>query len=361
MSQIYGIDAASFQGNVDWKVVDNLCDFGAEKVTEGSGYANPLWPAAKSWLISRAKQTGFVPMAYMFLDANTSGAAQADWFAKHAGDLTGFAVVIDVERSASGSPTRLQTSRAAARLRKHYPGHPVGGYAPKWFTAGWNLKFFDWVWGSSYVNGSGDPVELAKGIPASWWDAYGSMKPEVLQYTASGHVPGVEGLVDCSLFRGTRAEFAKMVLPAAKPVPLPVPPPPPVKPPVPVPPPAKTGPLPVVPAGHELAKNVGHAVTVLQLPVGGPTAFLPVWLPLPANVPEPYEYFALQLAGDPGAQVKVVLRMSDGTLVPKVKTMVAGKVTEVMPEQGWSVFEVAELSRLDTNPALSVTARTVTW
>jgi GH25 family lysozyme M1 (1,4-beta-N-acetylmuramidase) len=358
LSQIYGIDAASFQGNVDWSTVDQLCDFGAEKVTEGAAYANPFWPAAKSRLLARAKQTGFVPMAYLFLDANTSGSAQADWFARHAGDLTGFAVVIDVERSPSGSPTRLQTSRCAARLRKHYPGHPVGGYAPRWFTAGWNLKFFDWVWGSSYVTGSGDPIELAKGIPASWWDAYGSMKPEVLQYTSSGQVPGVDGLVDCSLYRGSRAELAKLVLPAAKPTPIPVPPVSPAPPPA---PPAQTAPVPVIPAKHELAKNIGHAVTVLQLPAGSPTVHLPVWLPLPASVPEPYEYFALQLAGDAGAQVKVVLRMSDGTLIPKVKTMEAGKVAEVMPEQGWAVFEVAELSRLDANPALSVTVRTVTW
>jgi GH25 family lysozyme M1 (1,4-beta-N-acetylmuramidase) len=357
LSQIYGIDAASFQGNVDWKTVDTLCDFGAEKVTEGSSYVNPYWPAAKSWLVARAKQTGFVPMAYMFLDANTSGASQADWFATHAGNLDGFAIVIDVERSVSGSPTRLQTSRAVARLRRHYPGHPIGGYAPKWFAAGWNLKFFSWVWASSYVNGSGDPVELAKGIPASWWDSYGSMKPEVLQYTASGHVPGVEGLVDCSLYRGTRAEFARLVLPAVKPAPAPAPPPAPA--PVPAPP-EQTAPVPVIPVKQPVSK-AGHSATVIPLPAGGPAAHLPVWLPLPAKVPEPYEYFALQLAGDAGAQVKVVLHMSDGTLVPKVKTMAAGKVTEVMPEEGWAVFEMVELSRLDANPALSVTARTVTW
>lgn len=350
MTQIYGIDAASFQGKVDWKTVDQLCDFGAEKVTEGTNYANPYWPAAKEWMISRAKQTGFVPMAYLFLDANTSGSAQADWFARHAGDLTGFGIVIDVERSSSGSPARLQTSRCAARLRKHYPGHPVGGYAPRWFTAGWNLKFFSWIWGSSYVSGTGDPAELLKSVPASWWDAYGSMKPEVLQFTSLARVPGVNGLVDCSVYRGTRDAFAKMVLPAVKPAPAPKP----------APVPAPAGPAPVIPPGHETSK-VGHSVIVLQLVPGAPAVHLPVWLPLPATVPEPYEYFALQLAGDTGAQVRVVLRMSDGTLIPKVKTLAAGKVTELMPEQGWAVFETAELSRLDSNAALAVTVRAVTW
>jgi GH25 family lysozyme M1 (1,4-beta-N-acetylmuramidase) len=353
LTQIYGIDAASFQGKVDWLKVDQLCDFGAEKVTEGANYLNPFWAAAKPWLAARAKNTGFVPIAYLFLDANSTGAAQADWFARHAGDLDGFAIVIDVERSATGSPTRLQTSRCASRLRKHYPGHPIGGYAPKWFTAGWNLRFFDWVWASSYVSGSGDPVELLKGVPAGWWDAYGSMKPEVLQFTASGTVPGVNGLVDCSVYRGTRAEFARMALPAPKPVPAPAPKPVPA-------PPAPTEPVPVIPPKQPVSK-VGHSVVMFGLPAGSPTVFLPVWLPLPAKVPEPYQYFAMQLAGDAGAQVKIVLRTSDGTLIPKVKTMEAGKVTEVMPDQGWSSFELAELTRLDSNPKLSVTVRAVTW
>jgi hypothetical protein len=107
--------------------------------------------------------------------------------------------------------------------------------------------------------------------------------------------------------------------------------------------------------------KVGHSVVMFQLQAGGPSVFLPVWLPLPAKVPEPYQYFAMQLAGDAGAQVKIVLRMSDGTLIPKVKTMEAGKVTEVMPDQGWSSFELAELTRLDSNPKLSVTVRAVTW
>jgi lysozyme len=354
LTQIYGIDAASFQGRVNWAVVDSLCDFGAEKVTEGAGYINPFWAEAKPAMLARARQTGFVPIAYLFLDANSSGSAQASWFAKQAGDLGGFGIVVDVERSSTGSPTRFQTARCVSQLRKLYPHHRIGGYAPRWFTAGWKLSFFDWIWASSYVSGSGDPVELVKSVPAGWWDAYGSMKPEVLQFTSSGVVPGVSGPVDCSVFMGTRPEFAALALPPAKA--------PPVKPVTPPPPPASPpGAAPVIPAKQPVSKTAGHAVTIMQLLPASPAVHLPVWLPLPKSIPEPYRYFAMQLSGDAGAQVKIILHMSDGTLVPKVKTLEAGKVTEVMPEQGWSVFEKAEVSRLDGNRSLAATLRVVTW
>jgi lysozyme len=353
LTEILGIDAASFQGDVDWEAVDGLCGFGAEKVTEGVGYTNPYWLRAKPDMLARARATGFVPLAYMFLDANASGAAQADAFAKHAGDLDGFGIVVDVERSSTGSPTRFQATRAVARLRKHYPHHPIGGYAPKWFTAGWGLKFFDWVWASEYVNGQGDPMILLRDVLAGWWDAYGNMKPEVLQFTSSAKVAGVAGLVDCSVYRGDQKQFRELVLPPSAPAK--------VTPPAQTTPPKPAEPAPVIPARHEMAKTPGHSVTQYQLHAAGLTVHHLVWLPLPANTPEPYRYFAMQLAGDAGAQVKVVLRMSDGTTVPKVKTMETGKVTELMPEPGWSEVELVELSRLDANKALWVTVRAVTW
>jgi hypothetical protein len=168
-------------------------------------------------------------------------------------------------------------------------------------------------------------------------------------------VAGVAGLVDCSVYRGTQPQFRALALPAAaKPAPVP--------PPAPVPtPPKPAEPAPVVPAKHEVARTPGHAIVQYGLHAAGLTVYHPVWLPLPANTPEPYRYFAMQMAGAPGALVKVVLHMSDGTLIPKVKTMVAGKVTELMPEQGWSGVELVELSRVDTDQAKWVTVRAVTW
>jgi hypothetical protein len=49
MSVQFGIDASSFQGNVNWAQTDSSASFGWEKVTQGSrrtasrGYVNPFW------------------------------------------------------------------------------------------------------------------------------------------------------------------------------------------------------------------------------------------------------------------------------------------------------------------------------
>jgi hypothetical protein len=109
MSVQFGIDASSFQGNVNWARADSTTSFGWEKVTQGSrktasrGYVNPFWagPAgnSKRALAARAAATGFVPGGYLFLEAG-DGTGQADFFHAAAGDMAGFAIAVDVEPAA---------------------------------------------------------------------------------------------------------------------------------------------------------------------------------------------------------------------------------------------------------------------
>jgi hypothetical protein len=199
-----------------------ICAGGAEKVSEGTGYANPRWPAAKPAMKAAAAH-GFVPMAYLFMDAVAPGAAQAQHFASLAGDMTGFGVVIDFERAPNGSPTLAQAEACASELRSVYPGVPIGGYCPHWYTGGESLAFCDWLWASEYVNGHGDPAMLYAQVPASWWAPYGGRSPLMLQFTSQGSVAGISGLVDCSAFHGDAAALASHVLRSAVP---PGPPPP---------------------------------------------------------------------------------------------------------------------------------------
>src|SRR5258707_12879293 len=65
---MYGIDASSAQHDVDWATVDASTGFGFEKVSQGRGYVNPNWPLAASAMAARAKASGFVPGAYLFLE-----------------------------------------------------------------------------------------------------------------------------------------------------------------------------------------------------------------------------------------------------------------------------------------------------
>jgi GH25 family lysozyme M1 (1,4-beta-N-acetylmuramidase) len=211
------VDCASFQGRPDWARVAAVCIGGAEKVTEGTSYINPEWAAAKP---AMQALHGFTPLAYLFLDAVEPGAAQARYFAQAAGELTGFAIVADFERAPNGSPTLAQAQDAVAELRRLYPGTPVGGYCPHWYTGGEDLTFIDWLWASDYVDGSGDPGMLYPQVPASWWAPYGGRSPLMLQFTSSAAVAGVGGYADCSAYHGDASSFAAHVLAASSATPV---------------------------------------------------------------------------------------------------------------------------------------------
>lgn len=205
---IFGADASSAQGAADWAHAGG--HFGWEKATEGIGYVNPYWPAAKIALQARAQADGFVPGAYLFLH-ESNAAAQADHFAATAGDLTGFAIAVDVEPTGTSRPTPLDAATAVEQLRKHYPQHPVGGYIPHWYWGSQDTTFVDYLWASEYVSGVGTPEQLYPHVPVSWWDPYGGRGPALLQFSSRAVVAGFSGLVDVSAWRGTQAALRELV------------------------------------------------------------------------------------------------------------------------------------------------------
>lgn len=328
------VDCASFQGVPDWARVAAVCRGGAEKVTEGAGstaYVNPRWATAKPAMQAVARH-GFVPLAYVFLDAVESGGAQAQWFAQHAGDLSGWGIVIDFERAPNGSPTRQQAAGCAAELRKLYPRHPVGGYAPHWYTGGMDLKFVDWLWASSYVIGSGDPAMLYNRVPATWWAPYGNRHILLLQFTDQGSVAGISGAVDCSAFHGDEQQLATYVLPAApKPKPRP-------------------------------AAKDGDDEMIILLPPGQPPVSFPVWAHAAAtHEPAAYSNCSLVLAGGPGAVVRVLVYSGAGSPESFTKTLEPGQAQVIVPKNGWHKAGVVEVQRLDTKQAVGATAVFRTW
>ena len=222
MSVQFGIDASSFQGNVNWAQADSTTSFGWEKVTQGSpktasrGYVNPFWAGpsghSKRALAARAVATGFVPGGYLFLEAG-DGAGQADFFHATAGDMAGFAIAVDVEPAARSEPTAADAHACVARLRQLYPTHPVIGYIPQWYWGNQSTRFVDVLWASDYVTGTGPPATLYAKVKPSQWAAYGGRAPALLQFTNAATVPGVSGPVDCSAFRGTPAQLRAQLLP----------------------------------------------------------------------------------------------------------------------------------------------------
>jgi GH25 family lysozyme M1 (1,4-beta-N-acetylmuramidase) len=320
------VDCSSFQGTVSWARVAAVCAGGAEKVTEGTGYVNPFWAASKAAMRPLAAH-GFTPAAYMFLDASGAGAEQAVWFWKNAGDLTGFGIAVDLERAPDGSPSRQQAVDAVGELRRRYPRHPIGGYAPHWYTGGEDLSFFDWLWASEYVNGSGDPGLLYKSVPATWWAPYGGESPLLLQFTSSASVAGVGGAVDCSAFQGTAAQLAARLLPA------------PPKPPAPAPVPAPVQEAPVADPAALLQLRPGDA---------------------PVNIPGSEvatSDFRIVVTGDTGSVVIATAWFTDGSTAQVIPfPLHNGGATSVVFRRPWNGVASVQLKRADTKTALGASA-----
>jgi lysozyme len=208
----YVVDTSAFQGNVNFQAVSAVCGGAWAKVSEGTGYEDPYWPNDKAGML--AEEARIVGGGYLFLHEG-DGAGQADYFAELAGDLTGLGIFIDGEPVPKfGSyPQRSDVMAAAARLREDYPTHKIGGYLPKWY---WGQMPFagvvDWMFASEYTFGEGTPEQLYQQVPGYFWDSYGGLPVEVLQFSSSAVIPGVSGLVDVSAFRGDQAAYRELVL-----------------------------------------------------------------------------------------------------------------------------------------------------
>jgi GH25 family lysozyme M1 (1,4-beta-N-acetylmuramidase) len=320
------VDCSSYQGVPAWAKAAAVCIGGAEKVTEGLHYVNPSWSASKAGLRQVAAH-GFIPLAYLFMDATGQGAAQAQYFSSEAGDLTGFGIAVDFERAPDGSPTLAQAQDCAAELRRLYPGHPIGGYAPHWYAAGETLTFCDWLWASEYVNGSGDPALLYAQVPAAWWAPYGGKSPLLLQFTSSASVAGVSGPVDCSAFQGEAAQLAAIVLPAGR------------------------APVKTTAVTTTQEAPVATPGTLIQLCPGGASVDIPVAAAVPGSD------FQVIVAGGTGAVLTATAWFTDGSAAQQVTFVLhSGQAGSLVFRKPWSDVATVRLQRSDARASLGASA-----
>jgi GH25 family lysozyme M1 (1,4-beta-N-acetylmuramidase) len=206
---IYGVDVASYQGRPDWrKVYDARIRFAFSKVTESTNHTNPAWSHNRAGMLALSD---FLPGAYHFLHGG-NGAAQARYFLSETGDLGRFAVALDVEASGANAATARDW---VAEFKERTGGHPVIGYYPRWYweqTGRPDLSFFDSVWQSHYVSGSGSVSSLYGRVPAAWWATFGGEPISLLQYSSSATVPGITGRCDVNAYRGTLDQLRALAL-----------------------------------------------------------------------------------------------------------------------------------------------------
>ncbi|WP_187438185.1 glycoside hydrolase family 25 protein [Actinomadura decatromicini] len=207
---IYGVDVASYQGNPNWASVFHAgIRFAFSKVTQSTNYTNPTWAHNRAGML--ALGDGFLPGAYHFLHGG-NGAAQARFFLSKAGDVSRFAVALDVEASGADAATAREWVK---EFKARTGGHPVIGYYPRWYweqTGRPDLSFFDTIWQSHYVTGSGSPAALYGKAPSTWWSTFGGEPISILQFSSSGTVSGISGQCDVNAYRGTLDQLRALAL-----------------------------------------------------------------------------------------------------------------------------------------------------
>lgn len=219
---LFGVDVSRWRDKVDWPRAHSAgIAYAFAKATEGANITDPQWPANRDGM--RALGDSFLPGAYHFLRGDAPIAHQVDHFLNQAGDVSGLAVALDVEtrNGAERQATAADAERWVAEFKRRTGGHPVFGYYPRWYwdrTGREDLSFFDALWASHYVSGSGTPDELYSKVPASWWDGYGGQDVAILQFSSSGTVAGIDPPTDLNAYRGTLAELRALAVKAPDPL-----------------------------------------------------------------------------------------------------------------------------------------------
>lgn len=193
--QLNGLDVSHYQGNVDWPLVAESFQFAFIKATEGDQYVDPKFHTN----IAGIQNTSLSFSAYHFYSPASDPVKQASNFLSHtrAYNLT-LPPVVDIEVAPDNDLNAFHDGiqQWLDKVRESSGCTPII-YSSKSF---WNKylqsRFSDYpVWISDYTT-SKDSIAS---IPWSFW-----------QFSDRGSAPGVEGLVDQSLYRGTEKSIQEL-------------------------------------------------------------------------------------------------------------------------------------------------------
>ena len=199
---VHGIDAARFQGQMNWRLIKRQgIQFAWLKATEGGDLLDPEFK--DNW---RAAKRARVPVgAYHFYYFCTDPDTQAKWFIKNVPRLRGgMPPVLDLEwnpfsPTCTLRPPAAEVRRVANRfisiIERHYQTRVVVYTAPDFWERNKVAKLKRDLWLRSTAN----HVEKR----------YGTRNWQFWQYTATGVLDGIEKEVDLNCFNGTQGQFNK--------------------------------------------------------------------------------------------------------------------------------------------------------
>lgn len=202
---IFGIDIASYQQGINLQQARaEGIEFCIAKVTEGSTYRSPAWPAQRD----QARAAGMLLAGYHYVrvgDPAGQAAACRAWL----GDPS-IPVMLDWENNGGGWPNfqAVLTAFRATGLRV------VLGYIPGWYHTGQGRPDLRGtglaVVASRYpTNTVAAPAAVYRSVPADAWAGYGGVDPTILQFSDRALVAGLQ--VDANAYRGTREQLAVLL------------------------------------------------------------------------------------------------------------------------------------------------------
>jgi hypothetical protein len=176
----------------------------AHKVSQGSGYHDPYWPAAKQW----CEENAFPHIGYHYLDTSDPD-SQAECYVNNGGTTN---VMFDFERESGGLGNFWLCTDAFNNM-----GINVQlGYIPNWYlntpadeggAGGGDLSCFPFngvqLVSSAYPDGSGVAYGIyaaSGGDSGEGWDPYNGCTPAAWQFTDSANIAGFT--VDCNAYKG---------------------------------------------------------------------------------------------------------------------------------------------------------------
>ncbi len=203
---VHGIDASRFQGRIDWSRARAAgVSFAWLKATEGGDRVDPGIEAN----MGAARAAGVAVGLYHFYYFCRTAREQAEWFIAHAprhpGDLP---PVLDMEwnHASRTCPRRPSPARVKADIRtfsalvtRHFGTAPVIYTTPDFYADNdlGSLNTAD-IWLRSVA---AHPSEI---YPDERWTFW--------QYSGTGVVPGVGGVVDLDTFAGSAGDWVTWLL-----------------------------------------------------------------------------------------------------------------------------------------------------
>lgn len=200
--------------NNNWNSAQELTDFLSQlraegfagmchKVSEGSYYQDPYWPACLQW----CTENNFPLIGYHYVTTDNPSAQVATYTANHG---TGHAMT---DWEANGGNVANLTAVVAAF---NGAGITVAlGYSPEWYwneVGGGSLAgLATGVVSSAYPGGSGYASTIydnAGGDNGEGWNSYADITPTCWQFTDSANIAGID--VDCNAFKGSPEELAAL-------------------------------------------------------------------------------------------------------------------------------------------------------